>query len=166
LIQVLTAVVMKTSVSWNITPCSLLKVNGCFGGIFSIHLQGRRLSKERSQREKRTKAGQKLTYSPETPVDFQQTTWSYIPEDRHHIQCIRSAFRETKFALNEISAVQARHCGADVHLFGDCHVTIINHVKNIYETQHKLTGSVFISCIGILRVTLKDTHSCLPHFDM
>jgi hypothetical protein len=29
---VLTAVVGKSSVFWNITPCSLWKVNRCFGG--------------------------------------------------------------------------------------------------------------------------------------
>jgi hypothetical protein len=72
LIQVRTAVVMKTSVSWNLTPCSLLKVNRCFGGIFRLHLQGRRLSKERNQRESRWNAGPKLTYSSETSVDFQK----------------------------------------------------------------------------------------------
>jgi hypothetical protein len=29
--------------SWNIVPCSLLKVNRCFGGTCRIHVQGRRL---------------------------------------------------------------------------------------------------------------------------
>jgi hypothetical protein len=38
--EVLTAVVMKSSVFWDITPCSPLKVNRCFGGTYRIHLQG------------------------------------------------------------------------------------------------------------------------------
>jgi hypothetical protein len=48
--EVLTAVVMKTSVFWDITPCSPLKVNGRFGGTYRLHLQGR-ISRARYQRE-------------------------------------------------------------------------------------------------------------------
>jgi hypothetical protein len=49
--EVLTAAVKKGSISWNITPCSLFKVNGSFGGICHLHLQGRRISQARNQRE-------------------------------------------------------------------------------------------------------------------
>jgi hypothetical protein len=41
--EVLTAVVIKSSIFWDITPCSLLKVNRRFGGIYRLHLQDRRL---------------------------------------------------------------------------------------------------------------------------
>jgi hypothetical protein len=41
--EVITAVLIKTSVFWNITPQSQLKVNRRFGIICSYHLQGRRV---------------------------------------------------------------------------------------------------------------------------
>jgi hypothetical protein len=42
--EVLIPVVLKRSIFWNITPCSPLKVNRCFGGTCLLHLQGRRLN--------------------------------------------------------------------------------------------------------------------------
>jgi hypothetical protein len=42
--EVLTAVVMKSCIYWDITPCSPLKVNRRYGGIFRLHLQGWRIS--------------------------------------------------------------------------------------------------------------------------
>jgi hypothetical protein len=33
--EVLTAVVMKSSIFWDITPCSLLEINRGFGGKFA-----------------------------------------------------------------------------------------------------------------------------------
>jgi hypothetical protein len=44
--EVLTAVVMRSSIFWNITPCSPLKVNRRFGGIFRLHLWGSRKQRE------------------------------------------------------------------------------------------------------------------------
>jgi hypothetical protein len=38
--EVLTAVVMKSSLFWDIRTCSPLKVNGHLGGTFNLHLQG------------------------------------------------------------------------------------------------------------------------------
>jgi hypothetical protein len=43
--EVLTAVVMKSSIFSDITPCSLLKINLCFGRTC------RKISQERNQRE-------------------------------------------------------------------------------------------------------------------
>jgi hypothetical protein len=37
--EVLTAVVMKTIIFWDITPCSPLSVNGRFGRTYRLHLQ-------------------------------------------------------------------------------------------------------------------------------
>jgi hypothetical protein len=39
--EVLTAVVMKSTVFWDITPCSTLKANRRCGVIYRLHLQGR-----------------------------------------------------------------------------------------------------------------------------
>jgi hypothetical protein len=38
--EVLTPVVMKSSIFWDIKPCSPLKVNRRFGGTYRLHLQG------------------------------------------------------------------------------------------------------------------------------
>jgi hypothetical protein len=54
--EVLTAVVMKSSIFWDITPCSPLKVNRSFGGTCRFHLQGRKISLARNQRESRWQA--------------------------------------------------------------------------------------------------------------
>jgi hypothetical protein len=42
--EVLTVVVMKSTIFWDIKLCSLLKVNRRFGGTYRLHLQGRRIS--------------------------------------------------------------------------------------------------------------------------
>jgi hypothetical protein len=54
--EVLTAVVMKSYIFWDTTPCSLLKVHRRFGRTCSLHLQGRRISRARNQRESRWQA--------------------------------------------------------------------------------------------------------------
>jgi hypothetical protein len=84
----------KNSIFWDITPCSLLKVNRCFGGTFRPHHQVRNINQTRTQRESRWQAElvSYLAYSSilkmeaictsEMPVDFQHTTRRYIPENR------------------------------------------------------------------------------------
>jgi hypothetical protein len=77
--EVLTAVVMKSSIFWDITPYNPLKVNCRFGGSCRLYLHGRRISQARNQRESRWKV--KLC-SAETSIDLQRTTQRYIPEVR------------------------------------------------------------------------------------
>jgi hypothetical protein len=79
-----TLAILKSFVFWDIMSHSPLKVNPCFGGKCHLHYQGRRISKARNQCESRWQAELKVeaTCSPETSVDFQWTTWCYIPEDR------------------------------------------------------------------------------------
>jgi hypothetical protein len=69
--EVLTAMVMKSNIVWDITSCSPLKFNRSFGGTYRLHLHGRRISRARNQRESRW----------QTSVDFWRTTRCYIPED-------------------------------------------------------------------------------------
>jgi hypothetical protein len=45
----ITAVTMKSSSSWDMTPCSLVKVSEHFGGTYRFHLQGRTVSQARNQ---------------------------------------------------------------------------------------------------------------------
>jgi hypothetical protein len=59
--QVLTAVVIKSTIFWDTTPCSLLKVNGRFGGTYRLQLQGQRICWARNQRESRVASRQCLT---------------------------------------------------------------------------------------------------------
>jgi hypothetical protein len=49
--EVLIPVVIKSSIFWNITLCSPLKVNGSWEGTCRIHFQGRSVSQARNQRE-------------------------------------------------------------------------------------------------------------------
>jgi hypothetical protein len=77
---------LKSTISWDRTLCSPLNVNRRFGGTYRLHLRGRRIGLARNQRESRWQA--------ETSVDFQRTTWRYIPEDstlhNHHCENLKS----------------------------------------------------------------------------
>jgi hypothetical protein len=43
--------IVKTSIFWDATPCSPLKFNRRFGGIYCLHLQGRRISSLKANRK-------------------------------------------------------------------------------------------------------------------
>jgi hypothetical protein len=45
---------MNSSITWDRTPCSPLKVNRRFGGIYSFHLRGRRVRQAWKQHEARS----------------------------------------------------------------------------------------------------------------
>jgi hypothetical protein len=51
--EFLTAVGMKSSIFWDITPCNPMKVNRRFEGTCRLHLQDRRISQARKQHEAR-----------------------------------------------------------------------------------------------------------------
>jgi hypothetical protein len=83
---------LKSTILWDITPCSPLEVNRRFGRIYKLHLEGRRISRTRNQRAPNAstliscsdyfsilKMG--AICSSETLVDFQRITRRYIPED-------------------------------------------------------------------------------------
>jgi hypothetical protein len=61
--EILTAMVTKNSIFWNITSRRLLKVNRRFGGTYHPHLQGRRISQERNRCESWWKAKLEVTFS-------------------------------------------------------------------------------------------------------
>jgi hypothetical protein len=66
--EVFTAVVMKSAIFWDMTPCSLLSCNRRFWGRYRLHLQGRRNNFSKNQQVSRS-------------VATQQTTRRHIPED-------------------------------------------------------------------------------------
>jgi hypothetical protein len=49
--EISTTLTMKNSVFWDITPCSLVKVNSHFLEVYHLHLQVRRKSHARSRHE-------------------------------------------------------------------------------------------------------------------
>jgi hypothetical protein len=49
--EFLIAVVMNSSILWDIMPCDQLYIHRCFAGRCHLHLQGRRKSQARCQRE-------------------------------------------------------------------------------------------------------------------
>jgi hypothetical protein len=73
LFEVLTAVIMNSSIFWEITPCSLLKCNRSFVGTYRLPLQG--------SKNKPSKIP--VICSIETSVDFQRNTW---PRGIHFLQ--------------------------------------------------------------------------------
>jgi hypothetical protein len=83
--EVLTAVV-RSSIYWNITPCSPLKVNRRFGETYRLHLQGRRISEKAGGKQTSyavyfsTLKMEAICYSV-TSLDFQRTTRRYVSED-------------------------------------------------------------------------------------
>jgi hypothetical protein len=93
----LRSVVMKISIFWDITPCSLVKVNRHFGGTYCLHLQGRRISQTKNQHQIcfafcLLQANFLLGYSSslkmkaicfsKTLADCHQTAQHYMPEER------------------------------------------------------------------------------------
>jgi hypothetical protein len=93
--EALTAVAMKSSVTWNIMPYSPVKFNRRFGEMYLLHLQGRKLSKRiRYKKQAASSASccfklvsclfynlalkmEAICFS-KTSVDFRRTTRRYI----------------------------------------------------------------------------------------
>jgi hypothetical protein len=98
--EVLTAVVIKSTIFWDITPCSPLGVNRRFGGTSRLHLQHRRTSRARARfcfppafamvscSAYSSTLKMEAIISSETLVDTQRTTRRYITEDGTLHQCI------------------------------------------------------------------------------
>jgi hypothetical protein len=118
--EVITAVVMKSSIFCDIMLCSSLKVNRRFGATCCPHLEGRRISQARKQREAGSKQNcyplatwfvlvsclaysstlkMGATYSSEMSVNFQWTTWHYIPVDRSLV--FKYSFYNTEFNVSD-----------------------------------------------------------------
>jgi hypothetical protein len=75
--MVLTEIVMKSSIFWDITPCSPLKLNRHFGETYRLRIYVRRKRQARNQHEAGKKQNlcllMEATYFFETSVDFEQT---------------------------------------------------------------------------------------------
>jgi hypothetical protein len=94
--------IWKSTVFWDITPRSQLKVNRRFGATFRLYLQGRRIGRALlaacfmmvSCLAYSLVLKMEAIYPSETSDDFQRTTWRYIPDDinfhNHHWKNLRS----------------------------------------------------------------------------
>jgi hypothetical protein len=109
----------KSTAFWDITPYSLFNVNRRFGGIYRLQIQGR-ISRPRYQRENRWQSCSAYSTlmteaicSFETSVEFQRTTWRYIPEDStlHNHLCENPKFHKP------VAASQSLHVGNTSRLF-------------------------------------------------
>jgi hypothetical protein len=80
----LTAVVIKSTVVWHITPCTPLEVNRRFGGTYRFNLQGG-ISRARYQGASKRQAYSTLKMEViccfEMSVDFRRNARRYILED-------------------------------------------------------------------------------------
>jgi hypothetical protein len=103
--EVLTAVIMKSSIFWTITLCSLVKVNQHFRGTCYLHLQGWRVSQA-------LPAACLMLVScatyPSTQMQHvllkrQLTTWHYIAEDRTLLKYIHPELRRKIINKNYVT---------------------------------------------------------------
>jgi hypothetical protein len=83
--EVFTVVVLKSIIFWDMTPCSPLSFNRCFGGTYRLHLQGRRnrfplLARWFAEPISLTLKMEAIS-SSDTSVETQRTTRRHIPED-------------------------------------------------------------------------------------
>jgi hypothetical protein len=74
--EVLTAVVTKSSVFWDITPSIPLKLNRHFGGTCRLHLQGRRINQARNKRERKHSDPRVTEEVGDTPPGVARATFS------------------------------------------------------------------------------------------
>jgi hypothetical protein len=97
--DVLTAVVMKSIIFWDISLCSTLKVNRRFGGTYRFHLQVRRISRAWNQRE----AGGKQSHSLQSYFCSSVYRWvSYLNESSSHLLCYMTTWNQ-RFYLKKKS---------------------------------------------------------------
>jgi hypothetical protein len=77
----------KESVFWDIMPYNLLKVNLCFRVTCYLHPEGWKINPLLAA------SFTQVTCSPESCIDFQRTSWHYIPEDRTpHTFAVRTSW--------------------------------------------------------------------------
>jgi hypothetical protein len=65
--EVFTAVVMKSIIFWDMTPCSPMSFNRRFGGTYRLHLQGRR---NRFSKPVSKQVARRLFFDPEVGGDM------------------------------------------------------------------------------------------------
>jgi hypothetical protein len=72
---------MNSTIFWDITLCSLLRVSWRFGGPYRLHIQGWKISRARNQRERRWQAQLCLFFDPEDGGDMFLRNVSWLSTD-------------------------------------------------------------------------------------
>jgi hypothetical protein len=109
---------VKRTIFWAVAPCSPLKVNRRFGRTYSLHLQGRWISRARNQRESKWQAEilLGLFFDPEDGDDDmfirnvgwlstdctalytkrQYSSWAPLSEPQilHELKCLNTKYKE------------------------------------------------------------------------
>jgi hypothetical protein len=98
--EIWTNFLLKSTIFWDITPCSPFSVNRRFGGPYRRQRRGRKnkLSKKPGLKQV-VSLKMEAICSSETSVDTQRTTRRYIPEngDLHNHRC--DNFKSYKFSI-------------------------------------------------------------------
>jgi hypothetical protein len=68
--EVLRAVLINSSIFWDIKPCSLLKVYWRFGGTHNLYLHSRRVNQARNQHEESTKQFEPRKWMQNVPLKY------------------------------------------------------------------------------------------------
>jgi hypothetical protein len=128
---------MNSSILWDITQCSPLKVNWYLGGICRPHLQGRRISQARKQRQ----AGGKMEVAcsseilMKTEQAIEKNSWWWYWD----IQSLTKAM--INLAMKSIT-------GADESVF---QLNSLDYIPQIYNTKHWYAVLCNLSCRSFLR---------------
>jgi hypothetical protein len=157
--EVLTAVVMKSTIFWDMTSCRPLKVNWRFGGTYRLHLESG-ISRVGSPPafplvfcSAYSPLKMEAICSSATSVDFQRARRRYIPEDRVlHTLCYRfRGFRGNDFsrycllgclpALITGPVSLSSFCPVDVFLMPSYITLPILHVTG-FDSEYR--GSMFL----------------------
>jgi hypothetical protein len=105
--EVPTAVVMKSTIFWDITPCSPLSFNRHFGEIYRLHLQGQKISRARNQRETRWQALYPRRWSsltlPHIFIDFYADKKRLMPtlREEHRLRVFENRVLRRIFGPNK-----------------------------------------------------------------
>jgi hypothetical protein len=107
----------KSTIFWDIAPCSPMKVNRSFGGTHHLHLQGRRIRKICllpvftlvSCSVYSSTLKMEVIYFSEVSVEFQRTIWCYIPKDiALHNHCFENIISYTVSKMSYTKSSFAR----------------------------------------------------------
>jgi hypothetical protein len=105
---------VKSTISWDITPCSPLKVNRRFGWTYRLNFQGRKISRLINQFERWWQAGLELMMEA-----LQRTTRCYIPEDatlyNHRCENLKSYASLQMFSSPLLMFVVCSFLGVSLH---------------------------------------------------
>jgi hypothetical protein len=134
---------VNISVSWDITPCSLLKGNRPFGGIYRLHFRIRRISRAKNQRQSKWKIKQsaqvkvtlRLTVSPRSLG----LSWCRAPSGAHYKTSV--TVRQLRFCsckapsltwglvyhLSEPQSAVTSHCNYVRDIYNLCVITWYNN---------------------------------------